>query len=108
MIGMKVFQGLALSFPNTEQVPHFERMGFKITGRRMYATYLEKNNTANIFLSPPEQKLFCRMDKKNIYPVPNKWGEKGATTFELNSVAKELVSEALLSAYNEIIKPKKQ
>ena len=46
------------------------------------------------------------MDKTNIYPVPNKWGEKGATTFELNAVAREVVMEALLSAYNEIIKPK--
>ena len=72
----------------------------------MFTTYLEKNNTANIFLTPSEQKLFCKMDKTNIYPVPNKWGEKGATTFELNNVKKELVTEALLSAYNDVIKPK--
>ena len=49
MIDMKTFQGMALSFPNTEQVPHFERIGFKITGRRMFATYLEKNNTAKLY-----------------------------------------------------------
>jgi hypothetical protein len=108
MIGMKAFQDMALSFPNTEQVPHFERIGFKIVGRRMFATYLEENNTANIFLTPAEQRLFCRMDKKNICPVPNKWGEKGATTFELNTIAKELVMEALLSAYNEIIKSERK
>ena len=72
----------------------------------MFTTYLEKNNTANIFLTPTEQNLFCKMDKTNIYPVPNKWGEKGATTFELNTIARELVMEALLSAYNEIVKPK--
>jgi len=106
MIDMKAFQAMALSFPHTEQVPHFERIGFKITGKRMFTTYLEKNNTANIFLAPAEQKLFCKMDKENIYPVPNKWGEKGATTFELNTVARELVMEALLSAYNEVVKPK--
>lgn len=106
MIDMKAFQKLALSFTHTEQVPHFERIGFKITGKRMFATYLERDNTANIFLTPAEQKLFCKMDKTNIYPVPNKWGEKGATTFELNTVAKEVVMEALLSAYNEILKAK--
>jgi len=98
---------MALSFPNTEQVPHFERLGFKIMGRRMFATYLESNNTANIFLTPEEQKLFCKMDSKNIYPVPNKWGDKGATTFDLNHIAKEFVLEGLASAYNEILKPKK-
>jgi len=106
MIDMKAFQAMALSFLHTEQVPHFERIGFKITGKRMFATYLEKNNTANIFLTAAEQKLFCKLDKNNVYPVPNKWGEKGATTFELNGVAREVVMEALLSAYNEIIKLK--
>lgn len=104
MINMQTFQALALSFPNTEQVVHFERIGFKVTGRRMFATYLDKDNTANIFLSPDEQEVFCKMDKTNIYPVPNKWGEKGATTFNLNKVKKEFVTEALLSAYKEVTK----
>lgn len=72
----------------------------------MFATYLQKDNTANIFLTPVEQSVFCQADAENIYPVPNKWGEKGATTFDLNRVAKELVMEALLSAYNEVMKPK--
>jgi hypothetical protein len=110
---MQSFIELALSFPHTEQVPHFDRLGFKVTGRRMFATYLEKNNTANVFLSPAEQKIFCQMDKKNlpagrqgIYPVPNKWGNHGATTFELNNVSREILLEALLSAYNAIINSK--
>ncbi len=96
---------MALSFPGTEQVPHFERTGFKVTGRRMFATWLEKDNTANIFLTPSEQAIFCKMDK-HIYPVPNKWGEKGATTFELSHVPKNIIQEALLSGYNQIVKPK--
>ena len=73
---------------------------------RMFATYLDKNNTANIFLTPAQQLIFCKKHKEGVYPVPNKWGEKGATTFELDIVPKKLVSEALLSAYNEIVKPK--
>lgn len=99
---------MALSFPNSEQVPHFERIGFKIVGRRMFATYLEKDNTANIFLTSQEQKIFCKIDKKNIYPVPNKWGEKGATTFKLNTVTKEIVMEALISAYDQVLRSNKQ
>ena len=101
------FIELALSFPGTAQKPHFERIGFNVIGKRMFATYLAKNNTANIFLTTEEQTIFCKMDSKNIYPVPNKWGEKGATTFELNKVPKEFVLEALLSAYNDVIKQKK-
>jgi hypothetical protein len=108
MIDKQQFRDLALSFDHTEQVPHFERIGFKVVGRRMFATYLEANSTANIFLTPTEQRVFCKMDKVNIYPVPNKWGEKGATTFELDNVDKEFVMEALLSAYNEVLKSGKK
>jgi hypothetical protein len=104
MISEAIFKEMALSFPGTEQVPHFERIGFKITGKRMFASYLPQNNTANIFLTPQEQDVFCKMDFANIYPVPNKWGEKGATTFELKGVQKEFVMEALLSAYKEVLK----
>lgn len=107
MISGEQFAQMALSFSGVEQVPHFDRIGFKITGRRMFATYLQNDNTANIFLSPAEQALFCRMDN-NIYPVPNKWGEKGATTFALDRVPKHIVLEALLSAYNEVLRQKKK
>jgi len=105
MITGELFAQIALSFPGTEQVPHFERVGFKVTGKRMFATYLQKDNTANIFLTTKEQAVFCQMEE-DIYPVPNKWGEKGATTFKLNSVPQHIIMEALLSAYNEVIRSK--
>ena len=107
MITGEKFMKLALSFQGTVQKPHFERSGFSVIGKRMFATYLAKNNTANIFLTPKEQTVFCKMDPGNIYPVPNKWGEKGATTFELDKVPEEFVTEALLSAYDDILKQKK-
>ena len=97
------FRKMALEFPGTETAPHFERVAFKVIKRRSFATYLESDNTANIFLTAEEQTAFCKMDKKNIYPVPNKWGEKGATTFVLERVDSSLVREALLSAYSEIV-----
>lgn len=92
------FHEMALQFAGTETAPHFDRVAFKVIKRRSFATYLESDNTANIFLTPEEQKAFCRMDRKNIFPVPNKWGEKGATTFILDRV-----DAALLSAYSSII-----
>ena len=73
----------------------------------MFATYLAQDHTATIFLSPKEQVIFCKMNREGIYPMPNKWGEKGATTFVLSKVPKEIVQEALLSSYNEVMKGKK-
>ncbi len=99
------FETIALSFQGAEAKPHFDRMGFKVRRKRMFATYLALNNTANVFLTPTEQRMFCKIDPTNIYPVPNKWGEKGATTFELATVAKETLQEALLAAYTAVIKP---
>ena len=107
MITEKAFLEMALSFQGVELTKHFDRIGLKITGKRMFASYLDKDNTTNIFLTPQEQAVFCEMDSINIFPLPNKWGLKGATTFDLNKVEKEIVLEALLSAYNEVMKSKK-
>ena len=106
MISGETFSELALSLQGTEQKKHFDRIGFKVIGKRMFATYLGDNNTANIFLTPAEQLVFCKIDPQSIYPVPNKWGEKGATTFDLNKANKEIIIEALLSAYQNVLKPK--
>jgi hypothetical protein len=97
------FHDMALQFAGAETAPHFDRVAFKVVKRRSFATHLESDNTANIFLTPDEQKAFCRMDPANIFPVPNKWGEKGATTFVLDRVDASVVREALLSAYNSIV-----
>lgn len=108
MITPEIFSELALEFPGTEQIKHFDRVGFKIRGKRMFSTLLVSNRTVNIFLNPEEQQVFCEMDPENIYPVPNKWGEKGATTFELDKISGEVLREALLSAYNAVLHQKKK
>ena len=82
MITGKAFAEMALSFAGTEQVPHFERIGFKVMGKRLFATYLEKENTANVFLTQAEQ---------------------AATTLPLDTVPRHIALEALLSAYNEVV-----
>jgi len=108
MISEEEYLAIALSFPNTEQKPHFDRIGVKVIGKRMFTTYWPENNTANIFLSLKAQASFCKKDRSNIYPVPNKWGEKGATTFELDLVSEKLIREALLLAYNDVLLNKKR
>ncbi len=99
---------MALSFPDTEQVAHFDRLGFKVTGKRMYATYFAADHTTNVFLVPSEQKAFCKLHDEGIYPVPNKWGEKGVTTFDLHLVPKEIIMDALHTAYQQVVKKKKK
>lgn len=92
------FTAMALSFPGTVSQPHFHRTAFKVAGKKIFASLDEADDSANIMLTPAEQKVFCDMDK-GIYPVPNKWGEKGATTFEIKTVERGIILDALSSAY---------
>jgi hypothetical protein len=104
MVDIETFKKIALSFEATEQHPHFERIAFKVSGRRIFATLHEQNETANIMLSKEDQSVYCSYDESAVYPVPNKWGLRGVTTFELRKVPVELVSDALYTPYKTILK----
>jgi hypothetical protein len=108
MISELQYIRIALAFPNTEQVKHFDRIGFKVRGKRMFSTYLDRNNTTNLFLTPAQQKHYCEKDPDNFYPVPNKWGERGATTVELDTISRDLLIKALTVAYQEVNMPKEK
>lgn len=102
MVSAETFKSLALSFEGTEQAPHFDRMAFKITGRKIFATLLEEKCTANILLKNT-QAVYCTFNETAVYPVPNKWGLQGWTTFDLKKLPAELVSDALLTAYRDVL-----
>lgn len=85
------FRELALSFPETVENPHFDRAAFKIINRRIFATLHEKTRTANLKLSEIDQGVFCSFENNVIYPVPNKFGLQGWTTFDLKKVPRGLM-----------------
>lgn len=97
---------LALSFPGTEEKPHFERAAFKVTGKRIFASLDERTSTANLKLLPEEQAVFCSFDKKSVYPLPNNYGLQGWTTFELKNIPAELMLDALNAAYRHALMTK--
>ncbi len=103
MVNNESFREIALSFQGTEENAHFDRRAFKVTGRRIFATLHEEQQSANIHLSKPDQHTFCAYDNKVIYAIANKWGLQGWTTFDLKGVPVEIISEALYAAYNEVI-----
>lgn len=105
MIDCTRFCELALSFDATESKPHFDRTAFKVIKKRTFATLHEPSNTANLKLQPAEQAVFCDFGEA-VYPVPNKWGEQGWTTFELARVPESLLFNALETAYAAVIKKK--
>lgn len=101
------FKDLALSFHGTISIPHFDRIAFKVEGKRIFATLHEKTGSANVLLTVSEQQLFCEIAEE-IYPVSNNWGTKGWTTFEIMKIERAILLEALSTAYEEVLKGKKK
>ncbi|MCC6724382.1 MAG: MmcQ/YjbR family DNA-binding protein [Saprospiraceae bacterium] len=93
------FKELALAFPGTEAAPHFDRTAFKVVKRRIFASLHEPSQSANICLTPTEQAEFCEVGGPGVFPIPNKWGQQGWTTFELKDVAEEVMQAAMEAAY---------
>jgi predicted DNA-binding protein (MmcQ/YjbR family) len=103
---IREFKELALSFPNTIEAPHFDRTAFKVADKRIFATLHEESGKANLKFSKKDQNFFCSLDKKAIYPVPNKWGLQGWTTFELKRISNGIMLDALNTAFKEVFKSK--
>jgi hypothetical protein len=98
MVSIEEVRRLALSFPETDEHPHFHRQAFRVR-KKIFATLSPKDKTLNLMLSPIDQSVFCSFDKTIIYPVPGGWGLKGATTVDLQKVKKSMLKDALAVAY---------
>lgn len=101
MISSGTFRKLAFALPGTVEKPHFDKSAFCVNNK-IYATLDEKNNRVCLLLSQIDQSVFSAYDNTVIYPVPNKWGLKGATYVELKKVLKPVLKDALLHAYEKI------
>lgn len=98
---------LAMSFPETAELPHFERTSFRAGGKKIFMTMKEPEQFAVLMLTPEDQSVFIKSPDGAVYPVPNKWGAQGCTIFDLKKVKKSLFKDALTCAW-ESKKPVKK
>lgn len=98
MTTIQTFRSLALSFPETEESPHFENTSFRVK-KKIFATLSEKDKRACLKFSEIDQSAFCAFDKNIIYPVPNKWGKQGWTFIALGKIKKDMLLDALTTAF---------
>lgn len=101
MVSIDTFRKMALSFPETTEVPHFEKTSFRVK-KKIFATYDEKHNKACLKLSEIDQDVFSTINKTAIYPVPNKWGKQGWTFVQLDKLDNNILKDALTTAYCEV------
>jgi hypothetical protein len=93
----KDFERIALSLPGTEARPHVDRTAYRV--RRIYATLAPDRQSANLMYGPSDQRRVCAARPDAFFPLPNKWGEKGATTIILTAVSEDELREALECAW---------
>src|SRR5690349_14605673 len=106
MVTQATFRQLALSFPGAEEQPHFHLASFRVK-KKIFATLWEKENRAMLKLSLVDQSVFCAFENGTVFfPVPGGWGKKGATFVDLSKVRKDMLKDALTTAYNELMKKK--
>jgi len=98
MVTIDSVRALALSFPETDEHPHFDRRAFRVK-KKIFATLQEKNKIVCFMFKPEDQSVFCAYDKTIFYPVPGGWGLKGATYVDLKKVRKSMFKDAMTVAY---------
>ena len=104
------FRELALSLPKAIEKPHFDRASFRVDAPRgkTIATMLEADKTANVFLTVEEQEMLIAAEPSVFSKVPNKWGDKGATTLQLANVDEMTARSALRMSWRHAAPPKLQ
>lgn len=98
MVSLETFRKLALSFPETTEEPHFEKISFRVKGK-IFATYEAKGKRACAKLSMIDQGIYSLVDKKVIFPVDNKWATQGWTFVDMQKIKKKLFDEVLTASY---------
>jgi hypothetical protein len=105
MITGDEFVRLALSFEGATEAPHFDRAAFRVN--RIFATLAPDRLTANLFLTPDEQEMTCLMHPEAFAPVPNKWGQNGATTVTLANIDEASLRQVLEIAWRHAVPKRK-
>ena len=108
MVGLEKARQLALSMPGATEQDHHGIPSFR-ANKKIFATLWVNQQRMMVKLPPVDQSVFNSFDPAIFFPVPNKWGLKGATFVELSKVRPEMLADALTIAYEEVIaqRPKK-
>ena len=92
------FRRVALSLPDTSEGKHFAVADFRVGGK-IFATLAYKKEGYGVLLLTSEQQAGMIEDAPEIFlPVPNKWGERGATLVRLGKVTPDILEGALRTA----------
>ena len=91
----------ALALPRALERPHFDWESFRVDvpKGKIFCTLPPHHEFSNVFLTPEEQRMLCEAEPDIFFPVPNKWGEKGATSIRLKACDATTLRSALVMSW---------
>lgn len=105
---------LALSIPGTVEGDHFgdpsyraekpATAGRKAKPGRIFMTLQIEQLTATLLLDRDQQADLCARHPRVFAPLPNKWGEKGATRVLLGAATARELEPALMTAWENAVR----
>ena len=97
---------LALAMPGASEAPHFDKVAFRCGPKkpggkpgRIFMTLWVEDYRAVLMLDTEQQADLLARDPEVFFPVPNKWGENGATFVELAKAGTSTFEQAMTLAY---------
>src|SRR5438128_794095 len=91
---------LALSLPETESAPHFDRTAVKVAKGKIFATLAPDGANMNVKLTPDQQPVYVDSAPDIFSPILNAWGRQGWTVVSLTRADRDTVVAALTAAWS--------
>ena len=101
MVSLNTARQLALSLPEAEEQSHFHLPDFRVK-KKIFASLHEDKNLMMVKLNTIDQSVFFLIDSTIIYPFPCGWVKKGATFINLKKIKKEMLMDALTTAWKTV------
>ncbi|MCA8900766.1 MAG: MmcQ/YjbR family DNA-binding protein [Hyphomonas sp.] len=101
MITAAKFRKIVFALPHTLEKPHFDRIAFRVDvpKGKNFCTLAGDASNCNVFLTPDEQAMLTGAEPGIFARIPNKWGDKGATSIDLRACDEATLKSALVMAW---------
>jgi hypothetical protein len=105
---------MALAVPGTVEADHFGNPSYRANGAPdaqgkvkkgvIFMTLQIEQHTATLMLTVEQQADVCAHHPEVFAPLPNKWGEKGATRVALAAATPHVLKPALELAWRNALR----
>lgn len=94
-------RALALSLPQAEEHPHFERASFRVRGK-IFATLPPDGERVVLKLLPEIKESLIQSDPEAIIPLPGAWGRGGWTQIVISRMEAAKLADLVRLAWRQV------